>query len=215
MRLQDVQTRVKRTFGDEAGAQIDDNDIARWATDAQLDIVKDTKCNQTETQVALISNQYEYTIVSSITISSVKVDGILLRGVSQNELNQRFPDRSVSGVGPGIPAFFTARDGASGTVLTIYPTPNALSSVTMVVTHNTKPSPVVNPEDEFSIPEEYHNIIVRRCLERAYELDGQWNAAQVVSADANTKTAEARADSSDKRDDSYPAIRCLPGDEGY
>lgn len=213
MKLEDVQKRVKRQFGDESGAQIDDSDIARWATDAQLDIVKQTKCNQTTSTVPVVPNQYEYPITSSITISSVVVDGHPLRAVSQNELNQRFPDRHKADVSNGIPAFFTARDGAGGTIVTLYPTPDA-ASTDLVVTHNTRPSPVVNPGDEFSIPEEYHEIIVRRCLERAYELDGQWTAAGVVGQDATGKMNEAKADSADKTDDSYPAIRCLPGDMG-
>ena len=213
MKLSDVQTRVKRSFGDESGAQIDNDDIARWASDAQLDIVKQTKCNQTTSRIAVVSGQYDYTITSSITISSVVVDGHPLRAISQNELNQRFPDRHRVDISNGIPAFFTARDGAGGTVVTLYPTPNA-TTTEIVVTHNTRPSPVVNPTDEFSIPEEYHEIIFRRCLERAYEQDGQWTAAGVMAQDATGRINDAKADSADKTDDSYPSIRCLPGDLG-
>lgn len=213
MILQDIQTRVKRTFGDESGAQITDDDIARWATDAQLNIVKETKCNQTTTDVLLIQGIFDYTIAQSITISMTTVNGTRIRSLSTNELNQRFPDRSSPGIPQGTPLFFTARDGGVGTIVTVYPTPDAAVS-TMSVTHNMRPLPVVNPGDSFTIPEQYQEIVYRRCLERAYELDGQWNAAKTMNADAASKTIDARADSRDKDDSSYPAIRCLPGDQG-
>lgn len=214
MILSDIQTRVKRTFGDESGAQITDADIARWATDAQLEIVKETKCNQTQTSVAVVQGTSDYIIAQSISISSVTVNGVALRSISQTELNQRWPDRAVAGYAQATPQFFSARDGGVGTIVTVFPSPDA-TAATLTVTHNGRPLPVVNPSDTFGVPEEYIEIIFRKCLERAYELDGQWNAAKTMQADAVGKTASARADGRDKDDDSYPAVRCLPGDLGY
>lgn len=215
MILQEVQIRVKRSFGDEAGAQITDEDIARWATDAQLDVVKTTKCNQTVTALNLVERVNEYTIPSSITISQVAVNGIALRSISSNELHQRFPDRAANGLTEGTPEYFTARSGPAGTVVTLYPWPDHASlDAYMQVTHNTRPPPVESPSDAFSIPEEYMDIVVAACLEKAYELDGQLMAAQSKSTQITNKMNEARADTREPLDDSYPAVRCLPGDLG-
>ena len=38
LNIQDVANRVKRTFGDESGVQVTDDDIIRWVNDAQLEI---------------------------------------------------------------------------------------------------------------------------------------------------------------------------------
>lgn len=213
MLLSDVQIRVKRTFGDEGGAQIEDADIARWASDAQLDIVRETKCNLTYTTLPVTAGVGVFFIPTSLSISSVTIDSLGLRAISLNELNQRYPDKALISV--GTPEFFTARNGGVGqgqTIIDIYPPP--VSNGTFTVHHNGRPLPVVNPSDSFSIPEQYQEIIFRRCLERAYELDGQWNAAKTLADDANNKTVIARADQQDSMDNSYPAIRCLPGDEG-
>ena len=37
--VSDIATDVKRTFGDEAGVQVNDTDIARWINSAQIEIV--------------------------------------------------------------------------------------------------------------------------------------------------------------------------------
>lgn len=40
MLVSEIATRVKRQFGDEAGAQIEDADILRWVNDAMIDIAR-------------------------------------------------------------------------------------------------------------------------------------------------------------------------------
>lgn len=211
MILLDIQTRVKRTFGDESGAQIDDNDIARWASDAQLDIVRETKCLLDTNSQAFAAGGSYFQIPRAISIQTVTVDGAALKGITSQELNMRFPDRFVSST-RGTPQFFLARDDPAGTIVDIYPFPVAAG--TMLCTYNGRPLPVVNPNDAFSVPEQYQDIIYRKCLERAYETDGQWNAAKTMQMDAAEKTSRARADSKDKDDSSYPSVRCLPWDCG-
>jgi hypothetical protein len=210
MLLSDAQTRVKNQFGDTAGAMITDADIARWATDAQLDIVRKTKLNETETTQASVAGQGRYVIANVFEVRRVTYSGNVIKMVTREELDSRYPARGVAGYGNDTPMYWQYRENG----IELFPTPpDNLGIIT--VTHTIRPTPVVNPGDAFTIPEQYHEAIVRRCLERAYETDGQWSAASVMRADVENRTNEAAHDKAAGGGDSYPAIRALPGDGGY
>lgn len=209
MLLSDIQTRVTKQFGDVAGAVITTDDIARWATDAQLDIVRKTKLNQTDTVQASVANQSQYVISGILEVQRVTYNGTVIKMTSSAELDSRFPSRGSAGYGTDTPSYWIYRENG----IEVFPTPpDNLGIIT--VTHTKRPSPVVNPTDAFEIPEQYHEAIVRRCLERAYETDGQWNAADRMKADVELRTNEAAYDRATGGGDSFPAVRALPGDRG-
>lgn len=209
MILSDVQTRVQRQFGDTAGAVITLDDIARWATDAQLDIVRRTKLNEGVFTFASIANTNAYPVSNLLEVRRVTYDGQLLKMISAPELDLRYPNRGTTGYGSGTPSYWRFTDSG----VELFPTPGD-NLGTVSVTHTKRPAPVVNPSDAFEIPQQYHEDIVRRVLQRAYELDGQWTAADRMGADYKSRTEEASHDKAASGGDSYPAIRVLPGDYG-
>lgn len=209
MILSDVQTRVQNQFGDTSGAVITLDDIARWATDAQLDIVRKTKLNETDYVTATIQGTRLYAVTSLLEVRRVRIDGYPLRMISAAELDQLFPERLVSGYGQDVPRYWRSTEVG----VELFPTPaNNLGTIT--VTHTKRPTPVVNPGDAFEIPEQYHEDIVTRVLEKAYGQDGQWNAADRMERQFKERTAEAAHDKATGGGDSYPAVRVLPGDYG-
>ncbi len=208
MLLSDVQLRVTRSFGDTSGVQIDNTDIARWATDAQLEIVRKTKCNEVTVTAAVVAGVALVVIPNVLDVNRVELGGALLMFLSRNELDQRFPNRHVTGYTSDTPLWFTINE----TGVELFPTP--VAGGTLTVTHNRRPVDVVNPGDAFEIPPQYHEDIVIRCLHRAYELDGQWQAADRKAQEFTARVAVSAAEHRDKNDDSYPAVRCLPGDYG-
>lgn len=212
MLLSDVQYLVKREFGDEAGTQIDDTDIAKWASDAQVDIARQTKCNITVSSTLSVFEEESYSILRSLSIYSVTYDGIGLTAITLQDATQRWPYRSTSPV--GTPRYFWVTDGVQGATLYLYPTPDA-SDRTIEVQHNTRPSPVSAPSDTLEIPEQYRRLVVDICLKRAYGLDGQLNAVDRLNVSLKSDMVDAAGESGDKKENSFPAIRCLPGDEGY
>lgn len=208
MNLGDVQIRVQKTFGDEAESQISLADIARWATDAQVDIVRRAKCNEVEAAPILtVGGQAKYLISDILDFIRVTLDGTQLQMLTRQTLDQTFPTRGITGYGTDTPAAFIPRVGG----LELYPVPTLNNSV-LLVTYNKRPPPVVIPTDLFEIPEQYHETIVRRVLQRAYELDGQWQAADRMGSDVKERIANDHADQKDKNEESYPAVRLLPGD---
>ena len=209
MILSDVQTRVTRQFGDAAGAVIAAADVARWATDAQLEVVRKTKLNETDTVTASIQGTRVYVIANVLEVRRVKYDGTPLRQVSVQELDALYPARSTTGYGQDTPHHYRATEYG----IEVFPIPaNNLGIIT--VTHTKRPSPVVNPTDVFEIPEQYHELIVRRVLERCYETDGQWTAADRMHTQVKEEQGEALHDKATGGGDSYPAVRALSGDMG-
>lgn len=209
MLLSDVQIRVKQQFGDTSGAQIQDADIARWASDTQLDIVRRTKCNEVTVTVLSVVGQESYLPTNILDVNRVEYNGARLRFVSRNELDMRFPTRHIPNYGNDTPQWYYVTEGS----LSLFPSPVAAGD-NITVLYNRRPADVVNPGDAFEIPPQYHENIVRRCLQRAYELDGQWQAADRMASDYTAQVSFSAAEHKDKNDDSYPAIRCLPGDYG-
>lgn len=209
MLLSDVQTRVTKQFGDTSGAMIDATDIARWATDAQLDIVRRTKWNETTTTLASVAQSGLYVVANAFEIRSVTYNGIVLKMATRQELEARYPTRGVAGYGFATPSMWRRTE----TGIELFPIPADNLGI-IVVTHTIRPTPVVNPSDPFVLPEQYHEDIVRRCLERAYETDGQWQAADRMKADVKERTMDAAHDKATGGGDSYPAVRALPGDLG-
>lgn len=209
MLLSDVISRATSQFGDTAGAVITSDDIARWATDAQLDIVRKTKLNETEYVTASIQGTRAYAVSNVLEVRRVKYDGFPLRMTTDAELDDRFPTRLTSGYGQDTPQYWKATEVG----IEIFPTPANNIGILSVV-HTKRPLPVVNPGDAFEIPEKYHEDIVRRVLERCYETDGQWSAADRMGRQFKERTDEAAHDKATGGGDSYPAVRCVPGDGG-
>lgn len=210
MNLVDVQLRVKKQFGDTSGAVIDDSDIARWATDAQTDIVRKTKCNTQTFMGVSISGTAILAVTNILDVTSVEYAGQVITRITGQDLDQRFPSRDVAGGMPGGgPKYWTWTGGG----IKLFPTPDVTGD-TVTVVYNRRPVDVVNPTDPFEIPVEYHEDIVVKCLQRAYETDGQWSAAGAKDTEYKARTSETMAETKWKDDGSFPSVRCLPGDEG-
>ncbi len=209
MLLSEVQTQVKRQFGDTSGAMITDADITRWVNDAQLDIVRRTKIAETTTVMASVIATGTYTIADVFEIKRLTYNGEALKKITTAQLDQQFPTREVSGYGYSTPRYWRN----TGIGVELFPRP-ADSLGTISVTYTLRPSPVVSSDDPLSISVQYHEDVVRRCMERAYEMDGQWGAASNMHTDIKDRTNEAFHDQAAGGGDSYPAVRCLPGDNG-
>lgn len=209
MNLSEVQDRVKNQFGDTSGAVITNDDIARWASDAQVDIARKTKCNETETTIAAHpAGDRDLAIGNLLSVFEVRWNGTSLRHYTRQQINMMYPNWRTATYATGTPHAYYADE----TGINLFPAPSEAGEV--FVRYNARPSPVVNSGDLFSIPEEYHEDIVVRCLQRAYEQDGQWTAADRKGQEYTARVGETAYDSKQKDDDSYPAIRALPGDYG-
>lgn len=208
MNLTDVQTRVKRTFGDESGVQITDADIVRWTNDGQLDLVRRTKCNSTDITIPTLIGTRNYAIDRFLDAERVEFDGRPLRLATRQQVDQWYPTANASTTANSVPLYYIIKQSG----IELFPPPDSVANI--VVTYIKRPIDLVNGTDPLEIPVQYHEDVVRYALLRAYELDGQWTTVDRMKSDYDKRADQTKHDEENKGDESYPAIRCLPGDYG-
>lgn len=215
--MQDVVTRIKRTFGDEAGVQVTDEDIIRWINDAQEKIVLENEgLMETTASAATVQGQMEYNVPNDMSVlRSLKYRGYRLKPMSFAEFNEYIdgysaPD-NVSPYGPGIPEVFMVWNGK----ITLFPKPNESLNDGLTIYYIRHPESVGNLADALTVPLQYHNAVVKYCLKEAYELDEDYQKAQTVKEDFDNDVMKLNDRNKWISQEYYPRITTLPEDENY
>jgi len=217
MNVQDVVTRVKRTFGDEAGVQVTDADIIRWINDAQEKIVLENEGLMEQTaSTDAVQNQMEYDVPSDMSVlRSMKYNGFRLKPMSFAEFNEYIDGYSSpsnsSPYGPGIPEIFMVWNNK----ITVFPKPSENMTDGFTIYYIQHPASVGNLADAITVPLQYHNAVVKFCLKEAYELDEDYQKAQIVKADFENDVMKLNDRNKWISQEYYPRITTLPEDENY
>lgn len=217
MNVQDVVTRVKRTFGDEAGVQVTDADIIRWVNDAQEKIVLENEgLMEAKASADTIQGQAEYDMPADVSVlRSLKYRGYRLKSMSMAEFDEYIDgweaSENVSPYGPGIPEVFTVWEGK----IILFPKPNENLTGGLTVYYIKHPQSVGNLADALTVPLQYHNAVVKYCLKEAYELDEDYQKAQTVKADFDNDVMKLNDRNKWIAQEYYPRITTLPEDENY
>lgn len=217
MILSDVKIRVKRTFGDESAVQVTDDDITRWANDAQRYIVlNNDDILQKSAVLSSVVGQQDYALptdlLNLISVHYRVQDALSYFHMTYHSFAQF--DSAIDGwdglvYGSGQPSIYTVFEN----VLKIFPVP-AIDSVDGIkYYYNRKPTDLVSDSDSIDLPIEYHNAVVAYCMSQAYELDENYEAsgAKYNQVDRDLATGRKR----DKRaaQEKYQTITTLPEDE--
>lgn len=170
--VSDVIAAVRRQFGDEAGVQILDSDIITWINDGQDTIVNRNRILKTRafsTTIAGIA-QYRFPDDAVEQIESLHCNGLPLKAITlaQAENEVRLWDSNP----PIDPMCWWEWAGS----FTIWPSPQ--KAYDLVIYYTTRPTPVTQATDVLAIPDKYYQTLVQYCLQQAYELDDDWQAAQ-------------------------------------
>lgn len=210
MNVQDVAIRVKRTFGDEAGVQITDQDIIRWINDAQEEIVLANEgLMETTAKADIKQNQDEYDFPDNLSVlRSLKYRHYRLRSLSLAEFTEYVanPEEIKS---YGIPEVFTVWENK----IQLYPVPNENVSEGLTILYIRHPVSVGNLADGLTVPLQYHNSVVDYCLQQAYELDEDYTKAQLKQGQFNDTMMKLNDRNKWVSQEFYPRITVLPGDE--
>lgn len=213
--MQEVVTRVKRQFGDEAGVQINDQDIIRWINDAQEEIARTNEgLMETTGSADTVANQAEYDMPADFSVlRSLKYNGYRLKPLSLAEFNEYIDGyaSSSSPYGAGIPEVFTVWENK----ITLFPKPNESVTDGITIFYIKHPTAVVNLADALSLPLKYHNTIVTFCLQQAYELDEDFQKAQLKEGKFNKDLMQLNDNNKWISQEYYPRITTLPEDENY
>lgn len=216
MNVSDVALRVRRTFGDDAGVQVTDDDIFRWINDAQLQISVDNEdLLEVVGSADIVIGQADYASPTNLSkLRSLMYNNFRIKNLSFNEFNEYLDGfkatSSQSNFGNGVPEVFMVYGGS----ITLFPTPNKSITGGLRIYYSKHPDSIANLADALTVPDRYHNSIVDYCLQQAYELDensdmvgfkkGQFDATVQKLKDQEKTTSEY-----------YPRITTLPEDQSF
>lgn len=206
LKVSDIIARVERQFGDEANIQIEDADIIRWINDAQRELALHNNLLQARAVADSARGQAEYTLpLDVLTIRSVRYAGEKLQPLSAQEAEEHIDNTTETGT--------PSRFWVWAQRITVHPAPAAPLTGGLQIFYSRQPATVSVATDIPELPVQYHNRIVEYCLQKAYELDENWAAAQVKGQQFQEGVQELKGNVDWVERDFYPTITSLP--EGY
>lgn len=210
MNVQDVIDRIQRQFGDESGVQVTNDDIIRWINDAQRDIGQAQEILETIATTTSVVDQASYIIPSDIiSLKRVTYAGKNIKNVSLQEFDQYITDNQDTPTinDTGTPEIFYSY----GEEISFYPVPNVAGD-DIKLYYSQFPAEVASAVDDLTLPIKYHNRIVEYCLQQAYELDENFEAASYKESQFSNSMSQMKEDVSWKHHEYYPNITVMPED---
>lgn len=215
MNVGEIQTYIKRQFGDESGVQVTDTDIIRWINSAQKQIVlqNESLLDKSATTDTVVGQQsYD------LPVDLLKLNGIKYRnsttsayyrimGYSLADFNERV-DGWDGSTEPGDPFCYTISEDK----IKVFPIPNTAIIAGLKIYYNRKPVTVASPSDTPELPELYHDTIIKFCLKEAYEIDEDWDAVSNKAQEFDREVNLLRGKDDWKVQETYPSITVLPED---
>lgn len=218
MNLTDIAIRVKRQFGDESAVQVMDDDIVRWVNDAQ-DYITSQNPDLLQESVTqnLVLGQIDYPFpadmltlfsVSIKTLGTVSYDHV--KFVSFQDFNDKLDGWDGTLYGNGDPFYYTTFDG----VVKIFPPADAASVNGLKLMYNRAPATLAAPivAQALDLPRQYHNAILNYCLQQAYEMDENFEAAQLKGGQVQSQVHTNRSNDTKNASEFYGTITTLYDD---
>lgn len=185
----DVYAQVKRVFGDESGVQLTNDDIARWANEAQVDIADQNQVLQEVASLTVTANQATYSLASVTpridSIASILLDGRRVGYIPVSQAEESISLSDPEGYEIGSPIFWYEW----AQQITFWPTPG--QDYDMLIRYTAEPTPVTTTvTDIFSVPDECFSDVCNYVLMRAYEMDENAEMMSVKQAEYSASVAE-------------------------
>lgn len=209
--VSDVITRVRRTFGDEAGIQITQDDVIRWVNDAQREAVMQNEgLLQKVGYVASVAGTQEYTFPADLfTLShlyfreSATTAYYVLKWMSLRDFSEYVDGWDGSSV-QGIPLIYTQQEDGK---FVVFPKPQASVANGFKLIYSRYSTDIVDINSTLDLPVYLHQYVINYCLMQAYELDEDWE-----SAEKKQQQVQGDLDFNNNRKfwfgrDSYPTIQ--------
>lgn len=216
MNVQDVVTRVRRKFGDEAAVQVSNDDVIRWINDGQVEIVKrNDGALQKSDVVNLVANQSQYTLPADLLILRTlrykfadMQSFTRLKYQSMQQFDETMDGWDGTLVTADHPQYFTMFEGKA----ILFPTPGQSMTGGLKALYNQKPTDVVNLMDSLALPLIYHNTIEKYCMWQASLMDEDHEPAQAYRGDFQSDMDMLQTRESQEATATYPTITILDYD---
>lgn len=204
-KLSDLLQEIKRLFGDEAGVQINDNDITRWANEAQMSIVTANGALKAKSTLPSVVNQGTYTFagLNIQQIASLHYDGQLIPNTPFAEAERLLMLKDLQQATPyGTPEMWYEWAGE----FTLWPAPAAVKDITIYYT--AYPAVLTgDPSQALSMPDKWYPAIVNYIMSKAYEMDEDHQASQVAEQRFQTSLNMQSGEEREAQDMAFPVIQ--------
>lgn len=180
--VQDVITRVQRTFGDESSAQVTTDDIIRWINDAQREAVM--QCEdllQKIGYISTVSGQKDYSLPADLfTLKHVYVKDAgsagyyILKWLPLVEMSEQIDGWDTTDAISSYPLVFNQQEDGK---LTIFPPPMSSVANGIKLNYSRYATDVVDTNSAIDLPPYLHSYVVNFCEMQAYEMDEDWESA--------------------------------------
>lgn len=214
LQVGDVKSRVKRQFGDESGVQVMDSDIYSWISDAVRHVIlNNEEAIQASTTIDLVAGQQDYDLpadtiaLKAITCKSGDATSYFnIRGYILEQFNTYVDGWDGGFFGNGQAAIYTIYNNK----VKLFPIPSTAAVAGLKVYYTTYLDEITS-DIAIQLPRIYFNIIVDYCLQKAYELDEDWIAAEIKMQQIQGNMHLARGKSKQQQD-RYSIITVLDDD---
>jgi hypothetical protein len=167
MLVSDALRKIKRQFGDEYNVVIIDQDIFDWIHEAELDIIRSVSDN--DLTLSVPSSTFPLSIPEKVTIKRVSINHKTLMYITLPQLDMMRLNELEQGE--------TQYWYFQGAKVYLYPVPT-VGTTTISVTYVKAPDEIISSAGSFTVPEVYHEDVVRFCLSRAHNKNQNFRAAE-------------------------------------
>lgn len=206
----DVADSIKRTFGDEAGVQVNDTDILRWINAAQIEIVSNNKILKAVGTTQSVANQDVYSVDASMkimVINSIHYNGVKLAHKSFHDAEEYIAAEDPSKTQRATPEFWYEWAGE----IYLYPTPGK-SNDTIKIYFLPTPTKITSIDQVLSVPDNYFNRVVEFVMSHAYEMDENFAAHQTKFGQFQEGILNMSLNEDTVQVDTYSTITIRPED---
>lgn len=216
MNVTEIQTWVKRQFGDEAGVQVTDADIIRWINSGQREIVRDNeglleKVSTTNSIAGVQEYSYPVDLLTlrGITYRDTSTTSYFkLKGYSFTEFNEYLDGFTGNVYANATPEVFTVY----ASKIYLFPIPDVSVANGIKIYYNRTPIDVAIGSDIPELPVSYHESLVKYCMKQAHLMDEDPEAATLQGQELASDLAVLKGSETWKIQERYPVITVLPED---
>lgn len=207
----DLAQEIKRTFGDEAGVQLDNADIQRWANAAQTEIVNNNKAIKAKSTISTVvgTTTYDFPAVSIQQIASLHYDNVRLENLPFAEAERYIISNDPNKEEQGTPVFWYEWAGE----LSLWPKPDAVKDLTLYYTAYA--TELTGDTSQYlSVPDKFYNAVVDFVLSKCYEMDEDMQSSQMAEQRFRAALENQMEDERQAQHMTYPVVQETWGYDG-
>lgn len=200
----ELRRSVMRSFGDEAGVQLESQDIIDLANQGQTEIVVENSILKTRSTAESVPHQSEYTFpdMPIARVESITYGGRLLPNIPFQDAQAKLLEVDALQVTEGAPLWWYSY----GNTFWLWPRPTEAAVVE--VFHVAMPEKLTGSEVQvLSVPDKWFNALVDYIVQRAFEMDNDWEAASVKASQFKAALQSQSEEESQSQWSAFPVVR--------